>query len=739
MKRRTFNKLASMAGLDALTRSGDRLEAHPPIITSSSIGLSASSDQVRPAREAEERKQPPWNRYLLGAAYYPEWWPASEWEADFAQMEQLGINTVRMGEFAWAIFEPAPGKFEFAWMDHAIALANRHGIDVVLGTPTASVPPWLYQQHPDVLSGDEIGPYTYGGRKGYCTSSPNYEAACARIVTALAGHYGHHDGVIGWQLDNEPGFPFEAYDPNSKRAFQDWPKKRYGALDELNRVWNGAFWSNKYSEWSQIDFPKNSAEGGWQPAISLAYRQFFSDSFLNHLRRQAVILRERSKHLISTNWPSATWSVDVFTAAEFLDAAAWDNYCIAPGLSEFQRQYISGFNHDFCRCAGPRQRFFCAEQIAYAPANALDEGLRLQAYIDLAHGSYGQIYFEWRRPYAGNEQYRPSMMKRFDGSINPAKPVFERVGKEFARLGPLLAGAVTQADIALIYDFTNQWSQGFWSVGQKGRHYDQEAMRYYNGFKVLQRNIDVVPVRAEFSEYTIILAPDLHLVDEATVARLRAFVTGGGILVLNYRAGAQNMDNTMRGVLPPGPFAKMAGAIAEADVDLIEYPILRSSALGIRFSGNTTMFRPRTILESLTLQGAEPVANFSGNRMAGRPAVTRNRSGRGWVFYVGTDSDDALFYEALALAAGSTGKLAPLIAAPYGVEVVSREDSQATYYFLLNLTDVPHEHIELPHPMDDLLAEHTSVTSAALGPLGVTVLASPKGATTKGSGSLHEN
>ena len=89
-------------------------------------------------------------------------------------MQELGFNTVRMGEFAWAAFEPVQGRFEFAWMDRAMALANRHGIQVVLGTPTASVPPWLRQRHRDVLGGNEKGPFTYGGRKGYCTNSPAY-------------------------------------------------------------------------------------------------------------------------------------------------------------------------------------------------------------------------------------------------------------------------------------------------------------------------------------------------------------------------------------------------------------------------------------------------------------------------------------------------------------------------------------------------------------------------------------
>jgi beta-galactosidase len=717
MDRRRFNQLAGLVGVGALTKGESLGKLHSV----------QSAYKTVPADAANEGNRRLWNRYFLGTAYYPEWWQPSEWETDFRQMQQLGFNTVRMGEFAWAAFEPAPGKFEFAWMDQTIALANRHGIDVILGTPTAAVPPWLYQLHPDVLSGNKDGPYTYGGRKGYCPNSANYEEACSRIVTALAEHYGHHPGVIGWQLDNEPGYPFELYDPDSQRAFRDWLKQRYGSLDALNHAWNGVFWSNLYSDWSQIDFPKNSAEGGRQPAISLAYRHFFSDSFLNHLRRQADILRRQIKdQFIYTNWPSATWSVDVFTAAEFLDAAAWDNYVIAPGLVEFQGQYISGLNHDFCRCAGPRQRFFCAEQIAYVPANALHEGLRLQAYINLAHGGHGQLYFEWRRPYAGNEQYRPSLIERFDGSMNPAKPVFEQIAREFGRLGPRLAGAITRADIAVLYDFTNEWSQGFGSSGNKNRRYASEALLYYSGFKVLQRNIDVVPLRTDFSGYRLIVAPNLHLVDDATVARLLAFVARGGVLILNYQAGTQKMDNSMRRVLPPGPFAGIAGVTAEANVDLIEYPVLKSEGFEISVSGSPMAFPPRTILESLTLHGAEPVATFRGDGMAGRPAITCSQYKQGWVFYVGTDCADVHFYEALARVVGHAAKISPLISAPYGIEVTSREDSETSFYFLLNLTDSMHKSVPLPHSMRDLITGRADIEEVSLGPLQVAVLASPR-------------
>ncbi|MGC9200106.1 MAG: beta-galactosidase [Acidobacteriaceae bacterium] len=716
MNRRRFNQLAGMTGLTAMLAPA---------------ALAMEPVEQNGASSASVRGGERWSRYLVGTAYYPEWWQPAEWETDFSAMQAMGINAVRMGEFAWGIYEPTPGKFEFAWMDEAIAIAGRHGIGVVLGTPTASIPPWLYQLHPDVLTGNTLGPYTYGGRKGYCPNSANYEDACARIVTALAEHYGHNPGVIGWQLDNEPGYPFEMFDPNSESAFRVWLEDRYGTIENLNRAWNGAFWSNHYNDWSQIHFPTNSAEGGWQPAISLAYREFYSDSFLRHLRRQTEILRPKTgNQFIFTNWPAPTWSVNVYTAArEFLDATGWDNYVSAPGLSGFHRQYTSAFLSDFSRCAGPHQRFLCSEQNAYVPPNADTEGLRLQAYMDVAHGALGHFYFEWRRPLAGNEQYRPSFIKGFNGEMNPDKDTLEQICRELARIGPRLAPATTRSDIAILFDFTNQWAEGFGAVGDKGTRYDDEVPRYYSGFKVLGRNIDVVPLDSDFAAYRLILAPNLRLIDDRTVDRLRVFVANGGTLVLNDRAATQNMDCSMRRTLAPGPFSAMAGVHSVAMLQLTEYNAQNGTFEGqdkveIVFTDGKAAFHPRTIVESLVLDGAEALATVrGGGKMSGQPAITRNRHGRGWVFYVGTDSADEAFYESLAQQVGSACGSRPLIEVPYGVEVTSRQDGNTVYYFLLNLTGDAQAPIPLAHAMEDCITGKTGVTQVSLGPFGVAVLA----------------
>ena len=100
----------------------------------------------------------------MGTAWYPEQWPESRWDADLALMQAAHLTVVRVGEFAWSRMEPREGVFDFDWLDRAIAAASRHGIAVVLGTPTAAPPAWLTTAHPETLRIDENGVRDEHGR-----------------------------------------------------------------------------------------------------------------------------------------------------------------------------------------------------------------------------------------------------------------------------------------------------------------------------------------------------------------------------------------------------------------------------------------------------------------------------------------------------------------------------------------------------------------------------------------------
>ena len=57
---------------------------------------------------------------------------------------------MRLAEFAWGLMEPSQDHFDFTWLDRAIDVLARHGLKVVLCTPTPTPPPWLLHAHPDI-------------------------------------------------------------------------------------------------------------------------------------------------------------------------------------------------------------------------------------------------------------------------------------------------------------------------------------------------------------------------------------------------------------------------------------------------------------------------------------------------------------------------------------------------------------------------------------------------------------
>ena len=103
---------------------------------------------------------------MLGVCYYPEHWPDDVWEDDARRMVELGIAYVRIGEFAWSRIEPEPDRFEWAWLDRAVEVLGRHGLKVVMGTPTATPPKWLVDRMPDMIAIDADGrPRRFGSRR----------------------------------------------------------------------------------------------------------------------------------------------------------------------------------------------------------------------------------------------------------------------------------------------------------------------------------------------------------------------------------------------------------------------------------------------------------------------------------------------------------------------------------------------------------------------------------------------
>lgn len=506
----------------------------------------------------------------LGVCYYPEHWPEAKWAEDAAAMVALGLTWVRIAEFSWAKIEPAPGRFDWDWLDRAIATLGAAGLKVILCTPTAAPPKWLVDLHPDILPVDARGiTRKFGARRHYCFSSPRYREESARITRAMADRYGTNPHIHAWQTDNEYGDhdTIYSYSDAAKLAFRDWLARRYGSIDALNTAWGTAFWSMTYSGFAQIDLPNNLVDEP-TPTHLLDFTRFSSDQVRSFNKAQADILHALSPgRPITHNFMNQNVDFDHFDLAQDIDVASWDVYPMGGltngRLSDADKaRYLrmgdpdqTAFNHDLYRAVG-RGRVWVMEQqpgpvnwAAHNPSPA-DGMVRLWTWMAFAHGVDLVSYFRWRQAPFAQEQFHAGLLLP-NSTPDQAYHEVAQVVRDMASL-PLVPPRA-RARVALMFDYPSRWAARALPQGQT---YNPAhiALDWYSAVSRLGVDLDIIGQHSDLAGYDLILAPDLMIADPAFVDRLRA---APARVLFGPRSGSKTPDMHIPTTLPPGPLSAL--------------------------------------------------------------------------------------------------------------------------------------------------------------------------------------
>ncbi|MFW6135541.1 MAG: beta-galactosidase [Chloroflexota bacterium] len=643
--------------------------------------------------------------FYFGVDYYPEQWPEARWPEDARLMAEAGFNVARLAEFAWARLEPREGQVDFSWLDRAIDHLSAHGIQIVLGTPTASPPPWLMATSTDLfLVGEDGRRATFGNRREYCPNQPAYHDHTRRIVAHMAEHYADHPAVIGWQIDNE--FGQRCYCRTCAERFREWLQDRYRSLDVLNERWGTAFWSHVYTAWDQIPLPLASGRAP-NPGLALDFYRFASDSYVAYQQIQVNLLRERCPdHFITHNFMGLGYDrIDYFDLARALDFVSWDNYprgywALEPTVDP----WVPALSADTMRGLKRRNVWVMEQQagpsgwetVGVAPRPG---ELRLWAYQAIAHGADAIVFFRWRTARFGTEQYWHGVLdhhgvpgRRYDEIV--------RMGMEIARSGEQLAGSQVRSSVALLLSYDSRFAFQIQGTNP-GFSYSRHFYHLYRAFRNRHVSIDVVAPGDDVSHYDLVVAPALHVLSQATAESLKTFVEGGGTLVVTARSGVKDEANAVVNEPLPGLLAALCG------VEVEEYDSLpRDAQEGLAFvkaAGSLPASAHASVWSDvLKTHGADVVARYSEGYYAGRPAISMNQVGRGRAVYVGTLGDASL-YEALAPWLLELAEVEPILSAPPGVEVAERWRGDQRLLFLLNHTSEEQE-VALDTAGVDLLA-----------------------------------
>lgn len=655
----------------------------------------------------------PLDRFLIGVCHFPEQEPRDKLAEDAALMAQAGIETVRMGEFAWSVFEPEEGRFDFELFDEAIEVLAAHGIDTILCTPTATPPRWLTHRHPEILRVDGDGrPMRHGSRQHVDLTHPLFREYSRRITRALAEHYHDNPHVIGWQTDNELNTHFsETHSDAAQQAFRTWLEQRYGDVGALNAAWGAVFWNRQYNSFDQVETPVNDRPASADPSHLLDYRRFLADATRDFQRDQVEIFRQVQPRWFIFHNIGRLNDTNLRDFGTDLDFLGSDVY---PALRDEFIKIDQGYTHAmqldaFRAWAGnfvvPEMQLGGGAHPNFAIAAPEPGELKRFAMSTVARGADGILWFRWTTARFGAEAY---WMGAVDHDRVPRRR-FAEIRETIAELKSLrsdVLGTSIDMDVAILAtDWTNELAQSTFGIGLPSLM--ELSLPLHHHCYVRNIRCGYAAPGDDLSRVKIAFVPHLALWDDRWTASLTRFVEGGGTLVVGARTATRDARNQILDATPPGPLAELCGVRVE------EFGRLPAQGAGSIMTGGVFQVEkvggggrmaesarrehfidlggdPVKAAQGYELlkpdAGTEVIGRWTSRFLAGEAAVTRRSLGAGTVIYAGTYLTHPLvaqLFEPLFATAG----VGPPLEVPAGVEVSTRSASDRTLVFLQNTKD----------------------------------------------------
>ena len=623
---------------------------------------------------------------LYGVAYYPEYMPYDRLDQDVQLMQKAGITVARIGESSWGLWEPQDGKFAFAWMDRVVDKLHAAGIRIIMGTPTYSIPAWMYKEHPEIvvtrLGGQNL---YYGLRQNTDLLNPTYRFYCERVIRKILEHYRSNPAIIGFQVDNETSSAGAA-NHDVQVGFEEYLKAKFHTIDELNKVWGLNYWGQRLNDWTELPPRDGIINPGWKLEWE-RYSQWLTTDFLAW---QASLVNEykRPDQFITHDFAGPPRpEVNELDVSRSLDIAAANPY----------HDTQDGFDGEVSSRVGDYMRSLKNTNYLITETNAeaigwdskdqyppYDGQLRLDAYTHAASGANMVEYWHWHSIHYGQETYWKGVLGH---DLEPGRTYEEvsRTAHELQRIGPEIVDLQRKTQVAILHSDDSYYGIEFMKFSDRVNYRTIEQQMY----RVLYRanvGVDFVfPESANLSNYKVILVPPLYVASDAVLRKLVEYVRGGGNLVLAFKSGFCNEYSTVRWEMAPGPLREAAGIHFQEFSSLAHHLALKDDPFQAGDDNRVT-----TWAEMLILDTAKALAYYDHPFFGKYPAITENAFGKGTLTYEGTVLSDKLQSEVLRAVLHKAGLTGPDQNLPAPVRVkhgVNRKGK--TLHFYLNYSSEP--------------------------------------------------
>ena len=631
-------------------------------------------------------------KLLHGADYNPEQWLKVDgvFEKDIEYMKKAGFNCVTLGVFSWSMLEPDDGVYDFSWMDKVINTLYENGIYTILATPTGARPVWLTHKYPEVSRVEKNRVKNlHGGRHNHCYTSPVYRRKTKEINTRLAERYANNPAVIMWHISNE--LSGQCYCDKCQSAFREWLKNKYNNdLEALNDAWYTIFWSQKYSDWEQIEAPADNGMSVLH-GLNLDWNRFCTEQTLDFYREEVKAVKSVNPDIPCTiNMMAMFTEIDYYKFLNDVDVISWDSYPCWHTGDDYWNAMSTAFNHDLMR-SYKNQPFMMMEN---TPSTANWCGvsrlrhpnlLELTSMQALAHGSNTVQYFQWRQSNGSCEKWHGAVISHRGKDDTMVFRNVAKVGEDLKKLNDDLYNADINPKVAIIFDTENKWAiddgKGPRNIGMK---YNEACLCHYAPFWEAGIPCDVIDSTASFERYDLLIAPMLYMLKDGVADRLKSFVKNGGTLVGTYFTGLTNeTDLCFNGDLPAQGLSDVFGLWQE-DFDALYDHQENQIAVDGQKAGFKGTFKTSVMCDLVHPTTANVLGTFTKDWYAGWPALLENKYGKGSAFYIASFADITFLKELYSVICKKLGIERNLdVDLPKNVTVGKR----GSIYFFQNFND----------------------------------------------------
>ncbi|BDZ41797.1 hypothetical protein GCM10025865_10960 [Paraoerskovia sediminicola] len=544
------------------------------------------------------------DRVRFGAAYYHEYHRPGEdprperLAQDLDQMAAAGFTVIRVGESVWTTWEPEEGRFDLDWLQPVLDGAHEQGIDVVLGTPTYALPPWMVRRYPEVAGEDATGRRMgWGARQEADFTHPVFRFHAERVLRKIVERYRDHPAVVGWQVDNEPGLHL-LHNHGIFQRFVDHLRAEYGDVETLNREWGLVYWSHRLSTWADLWTP----DGNAQPQYDLAWRRFQAGLTTEMIAWQADAVRAlaRDDQAVTTCIAYDRPALEDVELSRALDVTSGNAYfgmqdaLEHPGVAGAPQAWtVRGtwalFQAADMMFSSKDAPFLVTETNAQAiggPENnfpAYRGQWRQAAWALVARGARMVEYWHWHTLHYGTETYWGGVVPH-NGRPGRTYRELAQIGAELGTAGPLLASARPDADVGIVYSSEARWALAAQPSLTRDdgtadtNTYPRVVSAFYRGAFDAGLQARVVRPAALFDDspadvaarLPVLVAAALYTATDAQLDWLLAYAEAGGHLVLGPRTGYADHEARARTDVQPARLSGAAGVWYEEFTNLLE-------------------------------------------------------------------------------------------------------------------------------------------------------------------------